>query len=677
MEVSNSSDISTANVIYTPNYAIDNLKNYASDSLNLTNRSAFGENYSFINGDNKEGIATEYLFDKIKKVYNWFWNQLDGSRQADGHPKENLLDAQNHSNEKRSYQQLLSTVSQKQYFFDSSEAQWDKINLCIFGDNGILAGATLPDINFTHPNEQRILLFNINNSAFQKLDALSTAISAQMPSRQGQNNIASACGDRYFHIITEDALQGIFHTAIANETLVIPQYMAFSYAVYNITSKGYVPRPIKLLGNGCAIAPPYDSTYYFSYTNATGRFDSPGWNMDTFTTQNPFPAETLSYTSGTSSVLENIGNNQQLYVPNFGQSFTPIGTNIIDLNNQTIDPSIINQFYGAKIPTLYGRQITLIAPANNYATAALVTAILSQRLVTSSRMLTPNSGIGIIGVMNIANCEDFPDIYAYARDALGTASNYVIMYDVVNATLNSSSILGGEQTYNNFNLTAPAQPQIGCVSNGVIMIAYLENGQPAFFTFNFLNPNTPSPSPAASPSPSPAASPSPPPIDLFIRISLPPNLGETPVPVTPDLIMIGNSTEIIKVVDLNQYELFYPNSTSVANGANLSRDELYSLTLSQGNATKGSFPVLEACDAQGACQLSTAEGYNVLFTGSKGSNVLLISLTTTSAFLITTIATIIVYRNCIDKIAPYRNRKKADLNPKENDDQRDYHQMQT
>ncbi len=108
------------------------------------------------------------------------------------------------SNEKRSTEQSPPPVSQKQYFFNSSEAKWDKISLCIFENNGLLAGATIPDMNATNPNEQRILLFNVTNSVFERMNAVSAIISAQMPPRQGQNNIASACGDGYFHIITED-----------------------------------------------------------------------------------------------------------------------------------------------------------------------------------------------------------------------------------------------------------------------------------------------------------------------------------------------------------------------------------------------------------------------------------------------------------------------------------------
>ncbi len=174
------------------------------------------------------------------------------------------------------------------------------------------------------------------------------------------------------------------------------------------------------------------------------------------------------------------------------------GTNI-NLDSENIDPSLINQFYGAKTPLLSGRPVTLIAPASNYTTSAIVTAITTpgQGAILSNRTLQPDSGIGIEGTMSLANCVDIPDIYAYARDAFDTMPNYVIMYDVVNASLNSTSIIGGEQTYKNFNLTAPAQPQIGCFSDGTVMIGYLENGRPAFFTFNFLgstsNLSTPTP----------------------------------------------------------------------------------------------------------------------------------------------------------------------------------------
>lgn len=134
------------------------------------------------------------------------------------------------TNEKRSIEQFNLVVGPKIYLINSSEPKWDRFSLCGTGDRGYIAGAT--------NTSQEVLIFDIRNYMLQTLGAASANLSAQLPPRRGQNNIATSCKYKSLTVITEDPAQGIYHTAIADAALSVAQYMAASYSVVNATFPG-------------------------------------------------------------------------------------------------------------------------------------------------------------------------------------------------------------------------------------------------------------------------------------------------------------------------------------------------------------------------------------------------------------------------------------------------------
>lgn len=546
----------------------------------------------------------------------------------------------------------------------NTTAPYNQLKACSSGETATVAGATAAVLNATHANEQRVLFLKQEGNTIQVKETESQVASSQLPPRKGINNIEITCDEKATDMITEDPTQGYFHTRFMNETITLLQYLVKGYNTTTRPSSSTAWSAARLPNNASVVAPTSGSSYYAFYTTSANTFAPTGPNLYTFSSGQPTPQRVFSFTDGSFSIFQDWGQVNKFAARLFDSFRTLSGTISIDLN-QTISGTLKSLPIGPKTPLPNnGKPILLLAPIDKGGeeTTVLLEYLPSQQEVLSARELPPNSGLSN-GKMSIAICPDMPDIFVYAREetqATGTnQTEYAIRFNVFNAS-NGTSSLTGDQVYSTGSSLSP-QPEALCFPNGKGSVVYLKDGHPFLLSFDFLNLNAPSPA-AAGPAPTTSPAPS---TNISVQISLPINLGDIPILITPAIIAISNNTETIKVINLNGYEIRKPDGSLVNAGEIFSRDEFYNLTISRGNATQNSVPELEGCDKQGNCQPSTADGHKTLFTGSGNSNLLAIILSTIAAVIAAVGGGAIAYNQCTDKVFPYRKRAKVALDKKE------------
>lgn len=499
-------------------------------------------------------------------------------------------------------------------------ATWDRLSLCANKLRAVLFGASSTN------QEVKILDFQVG--VLNLNTSLSEAISAQFPPRLGSNDITSACGDQaIFHLTTSDynsnnqtAPASIFyHAVIEGDRLALAQHSAQSNLI-DISRKA--PRTAHL-GQYKSARPHAFSNDDFNFvelylfdTNATGQFRTVSEQLWPFnglissgraSRENKYLQEILSFVDGSIKVLAKMPFGIQELSFNATLSLT-------DTRNTTnSSPETFDQISDIPLATRTPladdtRFTTLIAQLVNGSTA-LYTYDIPTQTFSSAKILPDGSRAFVANAtMNIAHCPEQPGTYVYVREVEGA-----FKYDVVNATMGSSSLIGGEQEYTDYNTSSSPQPGVGCFSNNKIVFSFLDNAKPCYMTLD-LNPLVDAP--ISGPFSPPYAAPSSPPFSVPVSapsagveivVNVPPNLGTTPVPIDRNGIVVSNSTITLTVTDKNGFKIVFTN-----NGTDVPEGEYFPVTVfrdgtiswGRGTATEGTVPVFTGCDAEDRCSPS-------------------------------------------------------------------------
>lgn len=496
-------------------------------------------------------------------------------------------------------------------------ATWDRLSLCANKLRAVLFGAT----NTT----QEVKILDVQANVLQINQTLSAAISAQFPPRLGSNYVSSGCGDNgIFHLSTADDQQvpapPFYHAAIEGDRLAVPQHPS---AFLSTDLLGKAPRPAHIGGYRSARPyplsnPGYNITTLYGYdTNSSGVFPSlpPTGVSVPFSTinangivwqSNRMYQEIFTFAGGlVKSLVKMSFGIQEL---SFNQTLGLTGVT----NTTNSNPGIFNQIdeipITTRIPLADNTQFTtLISQLVNGSTASY-TYDISTKTFTSAALLPDGSRAFVPNAdMNIAHCPDQPGIYVYMREVQGA-----LKYDVVNATMGSTSIIGGEQEYTDYNTSSRPRPGVGCLSNGKIIFSFLDNGSPSYVTLD-LNPPVAVPvsAPLTSPpsfSPLGAAPNFPPATGVEIVVNIPPNLGDKPVPIDGNGIVVSNATVIMTITDKHGFKIVFTN-----NGTDVKEGQYFPVTIfkdgtlswGRGTAVDGSVPEFTGCNADDQCTTST------------------------------------------------------------------------
>lgn len=543
--------------------------------------------------------------------------------------EENQKDTFKH---KRTVQETQSsyTLSQKV----ALNGTWDRLTLCAYNLRAMLFGAT----NTT----QEAKVLDVQAGGIQLDEGASAAISSSFGPRKGKNHVSSACGDHgIFHLTTLDEQQGaypiFYRTVISNNSLVRPQEPA---DYYTSDAPKKAPRTAHL-GEYKSITP---YTYWVTYSldgvdytegnlagfntnssghlqrEASGAYVSPFYLTNSFPwprneSENKFMQEVFSFADGIAKVLLKMP--LGLEEVTFNQTL-----NEVDFQPTThSSPEIFNQLrevpIASRTPLATGTKFTTLISQLTNGSTALYTYDLDTKTFASARILPDGLRSPVSNAtMNIVDCPTEPGTYVYIREVEGA-----MKYDVVNATRGSSSLIGGEQEYTDYNTSVRPQPNVGCFSDNKIIFAFLDNGQPSYVTLTINPPpiaappstpplNSPISAPASTPPLSaPASAPvavpnSAPSNGIQIIVNIPPNLDKTPVPITENGIVVSNSTVTISVTDKNGFTIVFTN-----NGTDVPEGKFFPVTVfkdgtiswGRGTATEGTVPQFTGCNAENEC----------------------------------------------------------------------------
>lgn len=480
-------------------------------------------------------------------------------------------------------------------------AAWDRLSLCAHNLRAVLFGAS------TTSQEAKVL--DIQANVIQFNDPVSAAITSQLPARWGKNYMASACGDNgVFHLSTandQDEVNPPFkHAAIQGDTLAVPQHPS-SFDSTDLPSKA--ARPAHLGGFESAFPyaasnPRPNSTYLPAYaTNSSGDFlgDYPFGASEYFSLVDSkvgtrrgdrIYQEIFSFVNGlVKSLVRMTDGIQEL---SFDGTLSLTG----QVNTSNLSPAIFNQIdeipIATRTPLADDTLSTVLISQLTDGSTALYNYDLSTKTFTSAKVLSDGSRASVANAdLNIAHCPESPGTYVYVREVSGA-----FKYDVVNASMGGASLIGGEQEYTDYNSSNRPQPGVGCFSNNDIIFSFLDNGKPSYVTLKI------NPPPGAPTISAPSTS------GVEIVVNIPPNLGDTPVPIDGTGIVVSNGTVIITITDKNGFKIVFTN-----NGTDVPVGEFYPVKVFQdgtfswgrGTAVEGTVPQLTGCNAEDQCTTST------------------------------------------------------------------------
>ncbi len=514
-------------------------------------------------------------------------------------------------------------------------------------------------------------LFSWLNNALEYMVNASNAISAQLISLPASIfcNIQLSTHNGSFHIVTPHYPSNttLYHTAIKDQSLMIPEYEAFqrdgvysrNYKVTGLSSNTSLIWA--LLGN--------TNDMYLLPSNQTQRFSGQGQQLNIWGDQ----AAILPMIDGTIRVFQ--------YAPTLTAVDVPFGGTFSGINHISDQKIFICQDYATDGPFF-----TLLSTDN----------LGSQYFINTYNSITNTTTLGpLFGGGDSDNPPalvplgpNLPNLYILVGECTNATTGFKdIKYDFVNASANSASIIGGEKTIYSSGSNYNTFPDVGVLADGTVILTYLNNlGRLTYTTMKLVDPTTNIPSTYPSVfSPSVEIST---PVEIPSSIEIPPSILSPSVEVSsqvivptgsilielPALIITPPNNEIISPITPNDFKfsagvinatlvdknnltmVFTANGTDVPLGVYAPAD-FYNMSWSKGNAPTNTIPEIEVCaiiDSEKKCAKSVLEPSIATITRID-QNILVIVLPILGFVLIAAAITGVVVYKCY--VVKNRNRR--------------------
>ena len=387
---------------------------------------------------------------KKRAEVNWIEGQVNVTLRR--HFKEIMQAVENVG--KRAIQQ---TVVQATYSFEVSEpgTLFSSSNLvypviCVSNGQGLATGWSLSEIDDVY--FPVIQLFSVKGNSVTLLTSASTALQGQVQflNNSGNGNVHAfliSCNSGNYSVIAKIELnnQYTYYAFSINNSTFFPTPYLVQTLSSNSTSPLYAEQLVQLPNGGSCLSYIFEEVFQFLCTNASGKF-------------NPSDTLAISLPNQTSnSVLSYSDGSMDVFAANaIGGIF-----NVTSVNSSG-SPGVttpINGDYPLALPE------TPIAANQNY-----VTYIGGSGICTYDRINKIFGSCYFPPALayveyDIANCApQDPDLFVVTGGIELLSTNY-IWFDLVRASSNSSSIIGGGQNLTFFG----GQFRVGCSLNTAII----------------------------------------------------------------------------------------------------------------------------------------------------------------------------------------------------------------